>query len=160
MDHQIPEEYPQIVPMLSYEDAGAAADWLVRAFGFRERMLLTDESGVVTHCELELGQGVVMLASPTPAYEAPRRHAATCTTARKWLEVPHIIDGVHVFVTDVEAHFRRAEAAGARILSGLEDQPYGDRNHTVEDLEGHRWMCSQRIRTVAPDEWGTPSSDG
>jgi uncharacterized glyoxalase superfamily protein PhnB len=29
-------DFPQIVPMLSYEDVGAAADWLVRAFGFEE----------------------------------------------------------------------------------------------------------------------------
>jgi uncharacterized glyoxalase superfamily protein PhnB len=28
---------PQVVPYLLYEDAGAAMDWLVRAFGFTER---------------------------------------------------------------------------------------------------------------------------
>ena len=27
----------QIVPMIAYEDAAAAIDWLTEAFGFRER---------------------------------------------------------------------------------------------------------------------------
>jgi uncharacterized glyoxalase superfamily protein PhnB len=29
-------DFPQIAPMLSYEDVGAAADWLVAAFGLEE----------------------------------------------------------------------------------------------------------------------------
>ena len=43
------------VPMLSYEDVGAAAEWLAQAFGFREQaQRFTDEEGRVTHAELEL----------------------------------------------------------------------------------------------------------
>ena len=45
----------RIVPMIAYADAAAAIDWLTEAFGFRERAehRYTDESGTVTHAELE-----------------------------------------------------------------------------------------------------------
>ena len=65
-----------------------------------------------------------------------------------------MIDGVHVYVDDVDAHFERAKGSGATILSEPEDTPYGDRNYRVEDLEGHRWMFAQHVRDVAPGEWG------
>ena len=43
----------------------------------------------------------------------------------------------------MDAHFERARAGGARILSEVEDTSFGDRHYRVEDLEGHRWMFAQ-----------------
>ncbi len=45
----------RIVPMIAYEDAAAAIDWLTQAFGFRERegQRYTSDDGTVTHAELE-----------------------------------------------------------------------------------------------------------
>jgi uncharacterized glyoxalase superfamily protein PhnB len=40
---------PRVVPMLAYEDGAAALNWLVRAFGFRERLRLTEEDGTISH---------------------------------------------------------------------------------------------------------------
>ena len=56
-----PEMSQRIVPMIAYEDAAAAIDWLSDAFGFTERVAnrYTDESGVVGHAELELGGEIV-----------------------------------------------------------------------------------------------------
>jgi uncharacterized glyoxalase superfamily protein PhnB len=136
---------PAVVPMLSYADPGAAADWLVAAFGFRETFRLTDDDGVVVHVELAVGDGLVMLGCPSPHYEGPRRHAEHCESARRWRENPYVVDGVRVLVDDVDAHHRRAAAAGAVILSEPEDTPYGERHYRVEDLEGHRWMVAQRL---------------
>jgi PhnB protein len=59
---------------------------------------------------------------------------------------PYIVDGVHVSVDDVDAHYGRAVAAGATILSELEDNTgIGQRQYRAEDLEGHRWMFAQRL---------------
>ena len=133
--------------MVSYEDVGAAIDWLSSAFGFRESgERYSDDEGRVTHAELELDGALVMLGWPGPDYRSPRRHAEECEQARKWLEVPYVIDGVLVEVDDVDAHFSRARAAGATILSEPEDVPeVGVRHYRVEDPEGHRWMFSQEI---------------
>jgi PhnB protein len=134
-----------VTPMIAYENAAAAMDWLCRAFGFTERMRMTDAAGKVTHAELELNGGVIMLAQPTPDYRSPSRHAEECEQARRWLSVPFVIDGAHVFVDDVDAHFRRARDEGATILSEPEDQPYAERTYRVADLEGHRWMFAQTL---------------
>ena len=136
--------YPTITPMLAYEDAAAALDWLAAAFGFRERGgRYTDDDGTVTHAEMELGDGVIMLATPTPEYQSPKHHAEVCEAARRWLSVPWVIDGLHVYVDDVDAHFTRAKEAGATILSEPGDSGHG-RMYRVADLEGHRWMFSER----------------
>jgi uncharacterized glyoxalase superfamily protein PhnB len=135
------------VPLLSYEDVRAAIDWLCDAFGFREvGERFTDEEGRVTHAELELDGASVMLGWPGPAYQSPGRHAEVCEHARRWLEVPYIVDGVLVYVDDVDAHCDRARFAGATILREPKDEPYG-RLYNAADLEGHRWMFMQEPST-------------
>jgi PhnB protein len=133
----------RVVPMLSYEDVGRAADWIVEAFGFEEIERYEDER-TVTHVTLKLGDGTVYLGNPGPAYRGPRRLAETCEAARRMLETPYVVDGVSVEVDDVDGHYERARAAGAKILSELEDNPgIGQRQYRVEDIEGHRWMFVQ-----------------
>ena len=138
-------EYPAVIPMIAYEDGLAAIDWLSKAFGFRERAeeRYVGEDGALGHAEMEAGGGLIMLATPTPDYESPKHHRETCEQARKWSEVPWVIDGVLVYVDDLEAHFERAKAAGATILSGIEEGPPG-RRYRAEDLEGHRWFFFER----------------
>ncbi|HUI84800.1 MAG TPA: VOC family protein [Candidatus Binatia bacterium] len=132
-----------IFPMIAYANAAAAMDWLVRAFGFRETTRMTAPDGTVIHGELELSDAKVMLATPTPEYQGPFRHAETCEAARHWSAVPYIIDGVLVYVDDVNAHYARAKAEGATILSDLEESQAG-RRYRAADLEGHRWMFAQK----------------
>lgn len=129
--------------MLAYEDGPAAMDWLVRAFGFKERTRMLDANGRLSHGELEAGDGLIMLATPSPDYQGPRRHRAGCEAAERWSTVPYVIDGALVYVTDIQAHFERARSSGARILSEVEADQYGKR-YRAEDLEGHRWMFIER----------------
>lgn len=131
------------VPMLSYEDVAAAIDWLCEAFGFEERgERYSDPNGTVTHAELERDGALVMLGWPGPDYQSPAHHAVVCEHAQKWLAVPYVVDGVLVYVDDVDRHCEQARAAGATILREPADEPYG-RLYNAADLEGHRWMFFQ-----------------
>ena len=141
-----PEGYPRISPYLLYEDVPAALEFLTSAFGFRETMRYTDENGAVTHAEARLDDGVVMLGHPGPEYQSPKR-----------LGVWSVL--VHVYVDDVDAHFERARAVGATIVSEPVDQPYGDRRWDAEDPEGIRWSFAQHVRDVGPEEWGATTSE-
>ena len=128
-----------VVPMLSYQSGPVAMDWLCRAFGFHERVRMLDDSGRLAHEELETESGGrLMLATPTSDYENPRNRER-CEQARRWSATPWVIDGVLVYVSDVDAHYQRAKAAGARILSEIEND-YPGKRYRVEDCEGHRWM--------------------
>ena len=40
-------EYPGVIPMLSYENCVAVLDWLARAFGFRERVRIPQPDGTI-----------------------------------------------------------------------------------------------------------------
>jgi uncharacterized glyoxalase superfamily protein PhnB len=127
--------------MLSYEDVAGAAEWLVRAFGFSEAERFEHE-GEVVHVTLRLGSGAVMLGKPGDTYVNPRRLRELSTDAARMYEVPWVVDGVWAAVDDVDAHRERARAAGATLLSEIEDGPDG-RLYRVEDPEGHRWMFAQ-----------------
>ena len=115
----------------------SAPEWLHHAFGFEERTRVLD-GGRLSHGEMETGHGIVMLATPSPDYEGPRRHREHCERARAWSTVPWVVDGVLVYVDDVDAHHRRAVLAGATILTPPEDGEPG-RRYRAEDPEGHRW---------------------
>jgi len=134
---------PDVIPMLAYESGVEALEWLVRAFGFREQERWLGEDGLLAHGELEAGDGVIMLATPTPDYESPKHHRRHCEPARRWSQVPWVIDGVLVHVDNVDEHYEKAKQAGAVILTEPEDGPPG-RRYRAEDLEGHRWMFVER----------------
>lgn len=139
-----PPGFPRVTPYLLYEDANAALDWLARAFGFRVRERIADAGGKVTHAEIELDGGVVMLGCPGPDYRGPKRHG-------------HVHAYVYAYVDDVNAHFERAKAADAKILTVPEDQYYGDRRYSAEDPEGHQWFFAQHVRDVSPEEMKPPA---
>ncbi len=130
--------------MIAYADGPAALDWLARVFGFRERARMLAKDGRLSHGEMETDHGLIMLATPTPEYQGPKQHRESCEAAALWSTVPYIIDGVLVYVDDIEGHFERARAGGANILSDLEASENGKR-YRVEDVEGHRWMFMQSV---------------
>lgn len=132
-----------VVPILVYGDVAKAIEWLCNAFDFSERLRF-ERNGVVSHAQLAFGDGAFMLGSQAGEYQAPRRG--------------EVSQYVHVTVPDVEAHLARAQRHGVRILHGLQDTPFGERQYTAEDPEGHRWTFSQHIADVAPEQWGARSA--
>jgi uncharacterized glyoxalase superfamily protein PhnB len=78
------------------------------------------------------GGGLIMLATRTDEYESPRTHRTRCERASSWSQTPYIVDGVLVYIDDVDAHHARARSAGAVILSPPEDGE-GGRRHRAED---------------------------
>jgi uncharacterized glyoxalase superfamily protein PhnB len=59
---------------------------------------------------------------------------------------------LHLYVTDVDATYRRAIEAGATSLREPADQFYGDRSGGVRDLCGNQWWISTHIEDVSPEE--------
>jgi len=116
--------HPSIFPAIRYRDARRAAAWLQQAFGFREHASHPAPDGGIAHAEMTLGNGMVMFSSGNGQPDNP------------WSEVPM---GIYVVVADIDAHFARAQAAGAEIVTPLNDTDYGSREYAVRDLEGHLW---------------------
>ena len=90
-----------------------------------------------------MNKGIVMLADGNSDYESPLHHRQNCARSAKWFSVPYVINGVLVYVEDVQMQFEKARQLGAVILSDLESGGPGTR-YRAEDLEGQRWMFMQK----------------
>lgn len=126
-----------VLPHIIYRNLPAAMEWLRTTFGFREHYRYGEPSGAQMH----LGNAYIMVRSARTGD----------ATAKPGSEQTAFLT---VFVDDVEAHFRQAKSAGARIVEELHEVMYGEKQYGVEDLEGHRWLFSQHVRDVSPEEWG------
>ncbi len=115
-----------VIPVLAYPDVDEAADWLVRAFGFRVRLRIGGH-----RAQLTFGTGAVILVQGSGDASA-----------------------VHVRVDDVDAHHAQAVAAGASVLGAPETYEFGERQYSATDPAGHSWTFSQSVADVDPTSWG------
>jgi uncharacterized glyoxalase superfamily protein PhnB len=119
----------RMYPVLTYRDADAAIDFLERAFGLTAGELSRGPDGRVVHAELRLGTGLLMLGERAPDAPGP-------TPGGVWGAADH---GVYAVVDDVDAHAARAREAGADVFREPADTPYGSREYSARDVEGHLW---------------------
>ena len=128
-----------VIPLLVYQDLQEAHDFLVAAFGFEAGGVERAADGQATHAEVRVGGVPIWLHRMTATHE---------------LDSPLRVDmagsGLVVMVSDVDAHFARARAAGARIDSEPTDQPYGQREYGARDLENHRWWFATPLTAPKP----------
>jgi len=131
-----------IIPVLLYRDVRAALGWLADTYGFTPDILFQDDQDNIIHAEMILGQARIMVG-PTGLAE--------------WSQSPAAMDGysnqqLYVYVDDVMAHHAHAAGAGADIAAPPETQFYGDKTYRTTDIEGHRWVFAEKIRSVSRDE--------
>jgi uncharacterized glyoxalase superfamily protein PhnB len=122
-----------VIPVLVYDDVGAAVAWLCAAFGFRLRWQVGNH-----RAQLKVGDGCIVV----------------CEGASS-------VDGhsIMVRVGNVDAHYSTARAFGAEMLSEPTAYPYGERQYTAADLAGRRWTFSETVDDVDPASWGAEIGD-
>jgi uncharacterized glyoxalase superfamily protein PhnB len=114
---------PTVYPVLRYEDADGAIAYLTDTFGFVPGEITRDDEGRIVHATLTWATGVVML-SESRSDGSPFDLGPVC---------------LYLVVDEPDAHFARAQAAGAEMVMALTDQPYGSREHAARDPEGNVW---------------------
>ena len=93
----VPEGYHTITPYLVVGGAGECIEFLKKAFGAEETFRMPMPGGKVGHAELRLGDSILMIADA--GEQAPARKG-----------------GIHLYVPDVDAVYKRAVDAGATGL--------------------------------------------
>ena len=130
--------------MLAYENGLAAINWLCKAFGFVEnKEMHFMEGNIVTNAELKLNDNIIMLAIPTKDFISINKPRNEYAKMNNWLSSPYIVNGLLVYVDDVDAHYKVAKENGAEILSEIENNFPGKR-YRCADLEGQRWMFMEK----------------
>lgn len=133
-----------IIPMLAYENGITAIDWLCKTFGFaKNEQMRFMEGERLAHAELSLNNNIIMLATPTADYISINKQRSENPQLNKIFSTQYIVNGLLVYVDDVDAHYKTAKENGAEILSEIEEGFPGKR-YRCADLEGHRWMFMQK----------------
>ena len=137
----IPDDYRGATPYLCVNDGARAIEFYKKAFGAREVMRMPMPNGKLGHAELRIGAAPIMLADEHPEMNFRSPHSIGGTAVN-----------IVVYVNDVDALVKQAEAAGAKVLRPPENQFYGDRMATLEDPFGHSWSFATHIEDVSPEE--------
>ena len=121
-----------IMPAMRYRDAAAAIEWLCSVFGFERHAVYPGPNNTIGHAELTLNGGMVMLGSGKDdeygrGFKTPQELGDLETR------------GVYIIVSDADAVYARAKAAGGKIVRKLQNTDYGSREFSVKDPEGYSW---------------------
>ena len=123
-----------VIPCLKYRDAPAAIAWLCEAFGFEKHAVYPNPDGTIAHAQLTFGNGMIMLGSvQSGSSEWSRLITQPDQIGGAETQSPYLI------VTDADAIYHRAKAAGATIVIEIKDEDYGGRGFSCRDLEGRLW---------------------
>jgi uncharacterized glyoxalase superfamily protein PhnB len=134
-----------VIPCLRYRNAPAAIEWLCQAFGFEKHLVVRGEGETIAHAQLSFGNGMIMLGSVKES------------EFDRLIKQPDEIGGAetqsaYVIVSNADALYARAKAAGAKIVLDIKDEDYGGRGFSCRDLEGHLWNFGTY------DPWGVHQS--
>ena len=89
-----------VLPHVMYQDLASAIAWLSRTFGFKEHYRYGEP---ISGAQVHLGNAWIMVKQAGAGNSSPAK-------------LGYGTQSLTVFVEDVEAHFQKAKAAGAKIL--------------------------------------------
>jgi uncharacterized glyoxalase superfamily protein PhnB len=130
-----------ITPHIVVQGAERAGAFYRDAFGADEVSRIPTPDGRLMSLQLRIGDGVLHIADEFP---------------EMGVLAPPTIGGTPVVfaleVSDAEAVFAQAVAAGAQVRQPLADTFWGDLHGQLDDPFGHRWNVSQHLRDVSHDQ--------
>jgi uncharacterized glyoxalase superfamily protein PhnB len=121
-----PAGYNSASPYLIVSDAQATLEFLRAVFGAEPMRVLKRENGSLMHAEARIDDTVVMVADEVEGWPAVPAH-------------------VHVYVSDVDAAFQRALAAGGSAVQEPAQKGDQDKRGGVKDPGGTTWWLSTQV---------------
>ncbi|MBV9743521.1 MAG: VOC family protein, partial [Acidobacteriia bacterium] len=100
----VPKGFTTITPYVTVEQIDSFIEFAKTAFGAVETYRTKTPAGG-THCELRIGDSMLMCGGGAPAQGREKRAA------------------LHILVPDADAAYRSALEAGAQVISQPEDKP-------------------------------------
>lgn len=121
-----PNSYNTVSPYLIVDGASATIDFLKRVLGAVELRRFPDAAGKLMHAEVRIDDTVVMIADGGDG----------------WPPVP---SHVHVYVSDVDATYRRALEGGATSVQEPIKKEDEDKRGGVKDMGGTTWWIATKV---------------
>jgi len=142
----IPQGLHSVTPHLMLDNAASTLDWYKRAFGAEETGRAVGPDGKIMHAEIRIGNSILYANDVMGGGKGPKATGGSPV-------------GLWIYTDDVDALYKRAVDAGAKVAGGpmgqLQDQFWGDRCGTVIDPEGYQWTLATRKEDLSPAEMQT-----
>jgi PhnB protein len=133
---QLPEGHHTITPGFAVPHASKVLAFLEKAFGAKVVEKYDGPGGSIAHCEVRLGDSVVMFGDAGP-------------------HMPAMPASLAYYVDDgpaVDRTYKKALEAGAVSEMPPKDQFYGYRSATVRDAGGNKWTICAVVEKLTPEE--------
>ncbi|MFI5072561.1 MAG: VOC family protein [Terriglobales bacterium] len=127
-----------ILPHIVYQNVDDAIAWLAKTFGFSEHYRYGNPT---SGAQMHLGNAWIMVRGAREGSASPSK-------------LGYGTQSLTVFVDDLDAHYARSKAAGAKLVENLHETEYGELQYAAEDLDGHHWLFSRHVHDRSPEEWG------
>jgi PhnB protein len=121
-----PEGYNSVSPYLVVNGADTTIKFLIEVFSAVELRQIPDDAGKLTHAEVRIDDTVVMMADGGDGW-------------------PPIPAHVHIYVSDVDATYKRAIAAGAMSVQEPIKKDDEDKRGGVKDAGGTTWWIATKV---------------
>jgi PhnB protein len=128
-----PAGYTTVAPWIVTTDTAALLDFVTAALDGVELGRVPLEDGSIGHAEIRVGDTVLL------AFDQ----------REDWPDMPSLL---RVFVPDADAAFTATLRAGAREVTALSNNAFGQRGGRVRDPLGNIWWITAMVETVAPEE--------
>lgn len=122
------------VPQLIISSGVKDIQFYTKAFGAIELRRWSNDDGSVHVAELSIDGAMFHLheEKPSAGNFSPAKHGGTTVTVGLMVEDPHAV-------------VEQALAAGATIISPVQDYDYNYRQGEIADPFGHRWLIEKQI---------------
>lgn len=117
------EHLNSLTPIFSLEGASQFIDFLKQGFGAQEIVRYDTPQNDVAHAKIRIGDAAISLGELRGDVQSK----------------PMML---YMYVPDCDAVYAQALRAGAKSISPLADQFYGDRHGGVEDAWGNQWYIA------------------
>ena len=140
----IPEGYHSVTASIVVRDAAKALDFYQRAFGATNvQRMMTPDGKKTMHADFTIGDSHIMMSDEFPEMGPGCRS-------------PETLGGtscnLNIYTKDVDALWKQAVGAGAKVSMPLADQFWGDRYGKLVDPFGHEWGLMTHIENPTPEE--------
>ena len=133
----IPDGYHAVTPYLFVESAERLLDFIKQAFGATETLRVPRPDGSIMHAEVRIGDSAIMIGDVS----GPAAEFGPMPTS------------IYLYVTDCDAVYRQALAAGGTSVKEVQDIPFnGERYGGVRDPVGNIWWIATHVRDVSTEE--------